>query len=204
MNYLFFDIECANCFEGVGKICEFGYVLTDENLTVLENGIFLINPNAKFDWYVRCKIISYKIREYLASSTYPKVYHAHIKRLLEREDTLCVGHGIKNDVGFLYDECARYALPRLNLRYVDTSLVRKKFYNERQEKSLKKIVKELEIGDPKSLHNSEYDAKMTLEYVKILCRESGLSFAELIDRYSNNKMKRKMWGDNRGKGAKGD
>ena len=36
MKYLFFDIECANCYDGVGKICEFGYVLTDEYFTVLE------------------------------------------------------------------------------------------------------------------------------------------------------------------------
>lgn len=29
MNYLFFDIECSNCFGGRGKICEFGYMLTN-------------------------------------------------------------------------------------------------------------------------------------------------------------------------------
>ena len=52
MKYLFFDIECANSFDGVGKICEFGYVLTDENLNVIKQGIHLINPDAEFDWYV--------------------------------------------------------------------------------------------------------------------------------------------------------
>ena len=35
MKYLFFDIECSNCFNGVGKMCEFGYVLVDENLQVI-------------------------------------------------------------------------------------------------------------------------------------------------------------------------
>jgi hypothetical protein len=49
MNYLFFDIECANCFDGVGKICEFGYVLTDEKFSVIEENSFKMNPRAVFD-----------------------------------------------------------------------------------------------------------------------------------------------------------
>lgn len=35
MKYLFFDIECSNCFGGKNKICEIGYVLTDENFNIL-------------------------------------------------------------------------------------------------------------------------------------------------------------------------
>ena len=46
MNYLFFDVECANSFDGVGKICEFGYVFTDENLNIIKQGIHLIRGNA--------------------------------------------------------------------------------------------------------------------------------------------------------------
>ena len=57
MNYLFFDVECANSFDGVGKICEFGYIFTDENLNIIKQGIHLINPNAEFDWYVKHKIL---------------------------------------------------------------------------------------------------------------------------------------------------
>ena len=36
MKYLFFDIECANCFDRKGKIFSFGYVLTDEKFNVIE------------------------------------------------------------------------------------------------------------------------------------------------------------------------
>ena len=42
MKYLFFDIECANCFEGKGKICEFGYVLTDEAFNEIESKEIII------------------------------------------------------------------------------------------------------------------------------------------------------------------
>ena len=48
MNYLFFDIECANCDGGNGKICSFGYVLTDTDFNVLEYKDLLIDPKAKF------------------------------------------------------------------------------------------------------------------------------------------------------------
>ena len=187
MNYLFFDIECANCFDGTGKICEFGFVLTDENLNILKNGIFLVNPDAEFDWYVKHKIISYKISDYLKSQKYPNIYYNFIKELMEAPNTVCVGHGIKNDLKYLNDESKRYALPKLKIDFIDTSTIRKKFYNEKQTKGLKTIVNELKLGDPKSLHNSEYDAKMTLEYVRTMCFDSGLSFAQLIKKYSNFK-----------------
>ena len=34
--YLFFDCECANCFDGIGKICSLGYVLADDELNIIE------------------------------------------------------------------------------------------------------------------------------------------------------------------------
>ena len=49
MKYLFFDIECANCFDGTGKICEFGYIQTDEKFNILEEDSIKINPCAPFD-----------------------------------------------------------------------------------------------------------------------------------------------------------
>ena len=30
MKYLFFDIECSNCYDKEGKICEFGYTILNE------------------------------------------------------------------------------------------------------------------------------------------------------------------------------
>ncbi len=48
MNYLFFDIECSNCFGGHGKICSLGYVLADSRFNVLEQKDILVNPKSKF------------------------------------------------------------------------------------------------------------------------------------------------------------
>ena len=189
MNYLFFDVECANSFDGVGKICEFGYVLTDENLNVIKQGIHLINPDAEFDWYVKYKIISYAIKEYEKAPKYPKIYRMHIQELVELPDTLYVGHGVRDDIKYLNDEANRYNLPRFERRCIDSSQIHRRFYNLPQTKGLKAIVKELEIGDHKKLHNSEYDAKMTWEYVKRMCEESGLSFEQLIKKHTKGKKK---------------
>ena len=48
MNYIFYDIECANCQNGQAKICSFGYVVTDESINVLEKRDVVINPRAPF------------------------------------------------------------------------------------------------------------------------------------------------------------
>ena len=189
MNYLFFDVECANSFDGIGKICEFGYVLTDENLNIIKQGIHLINPDAEFDWYVKYKIISYAIKEYEKAPKYPQIYRMHIQELVELPDTLYVGHGVRDDIKYLNDEANRYNLPRFERQCIDSSQIHRRFYNLPQTKGLKAIVKELEIGDHKKLHNSEYDAKMTLEYVKRMCEESGLSFEQLIKKHTKGKKK---------------
>ena len=44
MNYLFFDIECA---DGT-HMCSFGYVLVDEKFNILEKDDILINPKCAF------------------------------------------------------------------------------------------------------------------------------------------------------------
>ena len=60
MNFLFFDIECANCFGGVGKIFSFGYVLTDEHFNILERDDILMNPDVtRWDWYVIKNMVAY-------------------------------------------------------------------------------------------------------------------------------------------------
>lgn len=48
MDYVFFDIECANCIEGQAKICSFGYVVTDEQFDVIEREDLIVNPKAPF------------------------------------------------------------------------------------------------------------------------------------------------------------
>ena len=52
MKYLFFDCECANCYNHEGKICSFGYVITDESFKQSEEKDLIINPDSPFDPHV--------------------------------------------------------------------------------------------------------------------------------------------------------
>ena len=58
MKYLFFDIEGA-CPK-LSTIATFGYVLADENFSILAKEDILVNPNSKYDWYVLKNLLSYK------------------------------------------------------------------------------------------------------------------------------------------------
>ena len=65
MKYLFFDIECANRDEtGRNQIYSFGYLLTDENLNVIETEKdIVINPDVEqWDWYVVKHMLAYPKR----------------------------------------------------------------------------------------------------------------------------------------------
>ena len=127
MRYLFFDIECANCFEGRGKMYSFGYLLADENLNVIEKEKdIIINPNVeKWDIYVIKNILAYTIKEV---NTYPKFTSRYkkIKSLLEDKDTIVCGYSVKDDVGYILDECYRYQLEPIKINFVDIQRLDKK------------------------------------------------------------------------------
>ena len=58
MKYLFFDVECASVHRG-SKMCSFGYVLTDENLKIIDSKDIMINPNSEWDWYALEHILAH-------------------------------------------------------------------------------------------------------------------------------------------------
>ena len=88
MKYLFFDCEFANCFDSKEKICEFGYVMVNENFNVLYKGNIIINPIIKdneWDWYALKKILTRKRKEYKNRLFFP-AYHKKIVALIQNAD----------------------------------------------------------------------------------------------------------------------
>ena len=75
MNFVFFDVECANCYNSQSKICSFGYVVTDENFKVLKKEDILIDPNSEFQPYVLKHVIQYKEEEFLDKPRFNMVYN---------------------------------------------------------------------------------------------------------------------------------
>ena len=186
MKYLFFDIECANCNKGAGKICEFGYVLTDEKFAVLEQEIYLINPNDVFDWYVAKKILAYKAIEYNRSPDYPHFY-PKIQALLTDADTMIFGHTVDSDFKYLNDESRRYNLPYFDCKFYDVKYMYDTYAQADKSSSVSKICAALEIELPVQVHRSVDDAYATMEILKELCKRLEAGAPDLIARYEDCK-----------------
>ena len=83
-SFVFFDCECANTFDGVGKICSIGYVITDDDLNVIESEDVVINPECEFDWYLfsgkgECKLAYSK--DYFRIKPNFEAYYKDIKNV---------------------------------------------------------------------------------------------------------------------------
>lgn len=180
MEYLFFDIECANNFNGSGKICEFGYVITDEQFQVREKKLLLINPESGFDWYVAKKMLAFPIAIYRSAKLYP-FFYPEIKKMFDRKDTLIIGHTVDADAGYLNDEARRYGLSFFNYTFYDAKEMFTAYANSEKSVGLEQIGRELGSSGPAHAHKSVDDAEATMETVKAMCTSLEVALEELID-----------------------
>ncbi len=188
MDYLFFDVECANCFNGTGKLCEFGYVLTDDKFNIKEKQNFLINPDEKFDHYVIKNMLNFTKEEYLASPKfnefYPKIYG-----LLTAENTAVVGHTVGGDAKYVGADCMRYKLSPPDFEHIDIVEIYKGINDKKDAVSLVKMSELFNIEVPDDVHCALTDAELTMRCAEALAKNTGLSLLELAEKYPRAKGK---------------
>jgi len=188
MKYLFFDIECANCYLGKGKIYSFGYVVTDEDFNVVISPTdMLINPASNFDPYVRKNILAYDKALFKTLPKFDEAYEV-IKGLMAAEDTVCFGYGIQNDLRFLSDDCARYGLSPIKAKTFDVQ----KLIEIAEFKRAKKLdveYTERTGNEPRGTHRSDEDAMRTAEIARSVCEAKGKKLHEFFLR-KDGKMKK--------------
>ena len=216
MKYLFFDIECSNCFNGIGKICEFGYVLTDENFNIIKQDDIPMSPGKGRDnrFYLKGRKhekdieLAYDYDDYFKQPEFYKFYD-RIKKIMEDPDTICFAFSMENDINHLYNACTRYKLEPLNYICYDVQLFVKKYLEKKNLMSLKNACHEI-VGPHSTVqlqeHLSRDDAKMEmmifeaiciLQQVKSIELLKDLSFAktnsiEFIKRIKETKEKKKL------------
>lgn len=185
MKYLFFDLECANCFDRRGKIYSFGYLVADENLNIIgEEKDILINPNVeKWDWYVVKNILAYTKKEVEQHARFDKRY-AKLKALLEDEDTVVCGYSVSNDIGFILDECERYNLPPIKIKFFDVQRLESALSNDKN-KSLALAYTMWCSRIPQGQHRSDADARFTYELAKAICEKYGKTLIEFVEQDEN-------------------
>lgn len=186
MDYIFFDIECANCFGGRGKICSFGYVITDEEFNILKKSDILINPHSKFHLHGHGNhpgiVLGYDEDEFLASPDF-KLYYPTIRDLLTRENSLIFGFSVMSDAGFLKSECNRFHKPLFDYEFIDIQRIFTDYKELENTPALIKCASEYGVTETQDVHKSDDDSYFTMRVLKGICEETGLTPMELIEKY---------------------
>lgn len=191
MKYLFFDIECSNCFNGVGKMCEFGYVLTDENLLVMKSDDIPMSPGKGGEnrFYLKGRKhekdieLAYEDDYYFNQPEFPYFYQ-RIKKLMEDPDTICFAYSMDNDIAHLYHTCTRYKLEPFNYECYDVQKLVAAYLEKKGQMALHNACKEI-VG-PSAIvklheHLSRDDAEMERLIFEAICILTKKKANELLD-----------------------
>lgn len=182
MKYLFFDLEYATSKGGNIKICEFGYVVTDENFQILDRDNFIINPNimrCEWDWRVVRTILTRRISEYEENPEFD-YYYDEIVKLIKEADYV-FGHSINGDAKALNCDCQRYGLPSIDFKFYDIKEFYKQYNSSKNDTSVVNILNDLEIEGEEGEHDAEVDAVNTMYEFKVMLQRLEMTAQELID-----------------------
>lgn len=190
--YLFFDIECANCFGGVGKMCSFGYVVVNRDWEILDEDDVVMNPETEFDWYLfdpkhGCKLAYSK--DYFRAQRNFESFYSGIKKLMETGNRRIFGFSVKNDMGFLQSACERYGLPSINYAAYDVAKIIDSANELKNGKGLEEWCRIYKVPCEKFVsHKSSDDAKMTMLLLKAFCDQNNETVDSLIEKNRGNKL----------------
>ena len=183
MKYLFFDIECANCYQNCAKIFSLGYVITDENFNILHPmEDVLINPRDRFDWYVAKKMMAYPREIFKDMPPFPDFYE-RFRAMFEDEDTMAIGYAVTNDVHFLHDDCKRYGLAPYTYRFYDVQQLYARQPVNNTAKNLEDSLLSWCNVEPQNLHRSDEDAYNTMLIMKAIAEYHGTNIPGLMEMF---------------------
>ena len=185
MRYLFFDIEGANNYNYIAKMCTFGYVITDNKFKLNTKIDVIINPEAPFDKHIlQKKMNAYKVSKYQSCPPFNYFYKS-IKKILEEKDQIIVGWAIENDIRFIHDACDRYKCKQIKFEYIDLQTIFMKYENLTNPPSLESACEKYNI-DSFITHKSDDDAHATMLIAKEICKRENISLEELKVRYMDS------------------
>lgn len=178
MRYLCFDIECCD-----GQhICEFGYVLIDENFSVLERDCITINPEHKFKLTGREHesdiTLAFPEEIYFNSPKFD-YYYDRIRSLLTLKNCQIIGFSLTNDAGFLATAYEIYNKEPVPFTYIDFQKLYQGYVKSKNRVSVERIVKELDITDVQ-LHKSDDDSWAVVRALQVISKKECLSLPETI------------------------
>ncbi len=182
MKYLFYDLEKATS-KNCGKICEFGYVVTDEKFNVLERNNFIINPSIEdkdWDWYAVKNVLKRNKSEYINCPDF-EYYYPKIEELIESSDCV-VGYSVTDDdAKTLIAECKRYGKSIISYDYIDIKPLYKYLIKSKDPIGLERILADLNVTVEDKFHDAGADAYNTLLAFRAVLDKFKLSIEDLSD-----------------------
>ena len=179
--YLVFDLEYAASRHGACKICEFGYVQTNERFEIIKQGNFIIDPyinRSDWDWFAVRKILTRKVSYYEKQPRFDEFYD-DIKELIQESDYV-FGHSLDGDAKALNDECQRYDLASIDFDFYDIKQFYKEYSNVKRDVSVTEILEKLGVKGDERTHDAEADAYNTMLELKTMLETLEMSLEELI------------------------
>ena len=193
MKYLFFDVECSNCFDGLGKICEYGYVLMDENFNTIKKDDIPMSPGRgeRNRFHLKGRKdekdleLAYEYDYYYEQPEFSYFYE-RIKNLMNDEETICFAYSMENDIHHLDGTCRRYKKEPLNYICYDVQKMVSKHLNLKNPIALRSACLEI-VGSEVTIslqeHLSRDDAEMTRLIFKKICEINGKSPSEMLKEF---------------------
>ena len=189
--YVFFDFECANCLDKIGKICEIGALITDTSFNIVKEIHHPINPNSEFHLLSSDKIhglhLFWEANDYEAYRKAPTLpyFYDEFKTLFSDEKAIYVGHAVDNDISFLYTDLKRNGLEEFSVHAIDTQRMYRKLIDKTSKKSISLENALIALLGEEELqkytpHKSLDDAKMTLAVFKAILEKSEMTVAEIL------------------------
>lgn len=190
MKYTFFDIECANCFQGRGKICSFGYVITDEFFNILQKEDIIIDPHSKFHLTGRGNrpgiVLAYEEQEFKAAPRFPHFYNK-IRSLLTDKDSIVFGFSVISDANYVKSECERYKKEIFDYDFIDVQRIFTDMQGLTNTPSLLHAAEKFNSHETQDVHKSDDDAYLTMKVLKGICASTSFTVQEVIKKYPNCK-----------------
>lgn len=192
--YSFFDIECANCFDGDGKICEFGAVSTNLDFSPAGNPIhYLCNPGTgrNFRFWLKNRKgqvdihLRFEQNDYEAYRKSPEFsqYIDNINYFFGQKNMLLFGFDVKNDLGYLDYSYRRYERELPNISVIDVRVLYEVLLKDKS--SLEKIIETYVPAEERQnifFHDSSHDAFATMLALKYVLSKFPGSLKDLIEK----------------------
>jgi len=141
-------------------------------------------PKEEYDWRVIRTMMepSYSLKEVIKKPKFT-TYYKKISKIISVPDTLCIGWQMDGDVKYLLNNCHRYNLPAINLRYIDVRDILQILTKE-QVGSLSHEYTKWCHKLPELSHTSDIDADMTKDVLNAVFKKYKINLKDFLAEHS--------------------